>query len=431
MVVGSGFDRREFAVRVIFGIILIFGFFSLISVGEASGLFLGLSPEGTSLLDSFSCTNALNARFNEPSAIAVAGDGKVYIADTSNNQIRVWDRGEVYTLAGTGVEGYLDGHAKKARFNDPRGIVIGPDGNLYVSDTGNRRVRMISRRGVVSTEGGDGGYIGMLDVLHGPALNVSMLPLDLVVAEDVPAWPGKNVFFINPRNVKVMNNCSGDWVVYGLAGHNYYSGYFDGSAGSRFNELRSISFDGDRNFYVADSGNHRIRKVSWTGGVTTYAGYGYVSGNPAGGSVDGTSSDCMGYTNDCDARVYSPLGLEITSTGDLFFVGGDHLLRRMSGINKYITTFAGEAGVANFTDCRGGGLTTTCIMNGLCEVVPGDGDLECNANLDCVCGNGVCDSSETAVSCALDCSCGDGICDLTENSLDCYSDCHCGDGICC
>jgi hypothetical protein len=94
-----------------------------------------------------------NARFDSPAGIALDSGGNLYIADCLNDRIRRLDAaGRVTTVAGS-VRGYADGPAASARFNMPCGVAVGPDGVVYVADTGNHRIRQI-REGVVTTLAG-------------------------------------------------------------------------------------------------------------------------------------------------------------------------------------------------------------------------------------------------------------------------------------
>ena len=91
----------------------------------------------------------------EPVSVAVTKDGTLYIADSGNNAIRrVSPDGTVKTIAGGGRPGYRDGRGFEARFNWPTGIAIGPDGNIYVCDSGNNKIRRVTPDGVVSTVAG-------------------------------------------------------------------------------------------------------------------------------------------------------------------------------------------------------------------------------------------------------------------------------------
>jgi hypothetical protein len=109
---------------------------------------------------------AAGARFDTPSGVAVGADGSVYVADTGNNAIRrIAPDGTVSTLAGGGQSGLADGTGVNARFNGPLAVAAGPDGKLFVADTYNDRIRVLTSDGRVTTLAGSGGF-GLLD---GPA----------------------------------------------------------------------------------------------------------------------------------------------------------------------------------------------------------------------------------------------------------------------
>lgn len=93
--------------------------------------------------------------FNRPSGLCTNARGNIYVADTDNHAIRVINnRGEVSTIAGTGVSGYNDGSAHVATFNRPQAVYVDDLDNVYVADTGNNSIRLISRSGYVTTVAG-------------------------------------------------------------------------------------------------------------------------------------------------------------------------------------------------------------------------------------------------------------------------------------
>jgi sugar lactone lactonase YvrE len=97
------------------------------------------------------------ALFNNPVGVAVDVLGNVYVADANNNRIRkIRMDGVISTFAGNGGAGFADGNGNVAMFNNPTGIAVDAQGNLYVADAGNNRIRKITSSGVVSTWAGSG-----------------------------------------------------------------------------------------------------------------------------------------------------------------------------------------------------------------------------------------------------------------------------------
>ncbi|HEY2963647.1 MAG TPA: NHL repeat-containing protein [Pyrinomonadaceae bacterium] len=117
--------------------------------------------EGATILagsgEGFSDDSHASAAFNTPSGLAIDTDGNLYVADTGNNRIRkVTPKGKVTTVAGDGTPGYLDGPTAQARFNGPIGVAVDAQGTVFVADTYNDRIRKISPDGQVSTVAGAG-----------------------------------------------------------------------------------------------------------------------------------------------------------------------------------------------------------------------------------------------------------------------------------
>lgn len=103
----------------------------------------------------FADGKASEAKFNSPMGLAIDNDGNLYVADQRNQRIRkINPSGEVMTLAGLGFEGYKDGAGQDALFSYPEAVAVGMDGNIYVSDKVNHAIRVISKTGLVSTLAG-------------------------------------------------------------------------------------------------------------------------------------------------------------------------------------------------------------------------------------------------------------------------------------
>jgi hypothetical protein len=234
-----------------------------------------------------------DARFSTPSAIALGADGTLYVADTGNNAIRrVTPDGRVTTYAGDGTPGYRDGPAASAQFNGPIGIAIDRDGRVLVADSYNDRIRIIDRAGTVSTlagAGGPGWTEGSASTaqFHTPS-GVAVLPSgDVIVADTgngairkvsggivtTPAWiPGEGLW----RPVGIAAAATGEVYVTDdrgrvveispagaartLAGSS--PGFRDGAgADARFRAPTGIAIVEPGHLVVADSRNALVRSL--------------------------------------------------------------------------------------------------------------------------------------------------------------------------
>jgi hypothetical protein len=225
------------------------------------------------------------AQFNGPQALAIDRNGNLYVADTGNDTIReVTPAGVVTTLAGTaGGAGSADGTGSAATFNGPRGIVIDASNNLYVADSGNDTLRKITPAGVVTTIAGTAGVTGGADGI-GAAVQFNT-PVGLGIDSI------GNIYIADSNNytVRVLSQVTG--YVTTLAGVAGQAGFSDGTGtDARFNIPLGIALDANGNLYVTDSFWHIIRRVTPGGVVTTVAGVPGVQGvqlGPLPGSFNG------------------------------------------------------------------------------------------------------------------------------------------------
>ena len=205
---------------------------------------------------------ATQALLTYPSSIAFDGDHTLYIADTGNNVIRAVNlsTGIITTVAGTGVAGFGgdNGPATAALLNYPWGIALGGNGNLYVADLSNNRVRMVTPAGVISTAAGTGtrGYGGDA----GPATQAE-LNVPAAVLVDVAG----NLYVADSGNqlVRKINATTG--VIETIAGMDGQSGYVgDGgpATAAQLDGPYALFLDGPGNVYIADMFHQVIRVLA-------------------------------------------------------------------------------------------------------------------------------------------------------------------------
>ncbi len=228
-----------------------------------------LSVEAGDGIGGFQDGGALQARFADPYGLAIAPDGARLVADAgdSNRIRRIGTDGVVATIAGS-VEGFADGPAAQAAFHTPSGLALDAAGTLYIADTGNHAIRTLSPDGQVRTLAGTG-EAGDRD---GPALQ-AQFHAPLGVAVDAAG----NVYVADTYNDRIRV-IGVDGQVRTLAG-DARPGYRDGlGAQARFDTPAGIAVDADGTAWVADLRNDAVRRVATDGRVTTV--YRTVPGSP-------------------------------------------------------------------------------------------------------------------------------------------------------
>jgi sugar lactone lactonase YvrE len=282
------------------------------------------------------------AQFNAPAAIDLDGNGNIIVADQFNKRIRrVTPDGAVTTLAGNDEGNYADGPGGDAQFNNPTGVSVGLDGNIYVADYQNGLVRRVlsdggttstlanhtffsgprdtavdSKGGVYVTESGAGWVSKLTDTGRDPIV------MGLSEPQGVAVDDKGNLYVCNygrQRVEKVLPNGQ----MYTIGGNENY-GVADGLPGyAMFGRPAGIAVDGKGYVYVADVGTHRIRIISPEGYVGTIAG-----GNE--GFADGPADT---------ARFDGPRGIATNGDG-IVYVADWHnqRIRKIAGVDPRALT---------------------------------------------------------------------------------------------
>ena len=248
--------------------------------------------------------NGTAARFYYPTDVAVDTGGNIYVADQLNNMIRKIDLlGNVTTVAGSKEIGLINGNGTEARFYYPNAIDLDHLGNIYVSDWNNNVIRMIDPSGNVTTFAGTGyGYA------DGDRLSTAKFATPSGIAVDKTG----NVYVADYGNYKIRKiDLSGN--VSTIAGSS--SGFADGAgSAAKFASTGALDVDETGNLFVSDFMNHKIRKITSAGTVTTLAG------------------SVAGFTNGpgLSARFERARGVAVDSYGNIYIADTDnHVIRKI------------------------------------------------------------------------------------------------------
>ncbi|MFY8034373.1 MAG: FG-GAP-like repeat-containing protein, partial [Flexibacteraceae bacterium] len=265
------------------------------------------------------------AAFSIPHGTAVDVNGNVYVADANNNRIRkITPSGVVTTFAGSGNSAFADGTGTSASFNYPTGLAFDGSGNLYVADAGNNRIRKITSSGVVTTIAGS----GVAGSSNGTGTAATFnFPQALTVNGS------GNIYVADVLNHRIRQITSSG-VVTTFAGSG--SAGFNNSNGisASFNHPTGIAIDVNGNLYIAEAGNDAIRKITPAGMVSTFAGSGTQ------GSTNGTGTS---------ASFYNPNQLTVDAIGNVFVADAENNKIRKITSDGVVSTIAGigSSGFAN------------------------------------------------------------------------------------
>ena len=299
-----------------------------------------------------------SANINGPWGVAVDSSGNIYFADKSNNRIRkvTAATGNISTVAGSGVAGYSGdgGAATSANLNAPYGIAVGANGNIYISDYLNHRIRMVAAAtGIISTVAGNGsaGFSG-----DGGAAISASLNYPYAVAVNTAG----DLYVADYYNSRIRKISGVTGIISTVAGIGSGGSFSDGGlATSAFiGSPEAVAVDPTGNLYLSDSLAHRVRKVTAsTGVITTILGNGETTWNGDGNA--GTST-----------AINNPGGMAIDASGDLYFVNagtlgagtaGSHIIRKLSVSTGLVSTVAGTGSSASNGD--GGAATSAAVYS--------------------------------------------------------------------
>ena len=313
------------------------------------------------------------AWLRSPNGVALDGAGNLFIADTDNHRIRKVDSaGVITTVAGTGRFGlggnFGDGGpATAARLRSPEGVALDGAGNLFIADTDNHRIRKVDSAGVITTVAGTGRFgLGGNFGDGGPAIQAAVFyPSDVAV-------DGAGNLFIAERFYNQIRKVDSAGVITTVAGTGEFFGGFSGDGGpaiqAALNSPRGVALDGAGNLFIADTGNHRIRKVDSAGVISTVAGTGESFGRFSG---DGGPA--------IQAALNSPRGVALDGAGNFFIADTDnHRIRKVDSAGVISTVVgAGEFGFAEAGGFGGdGGPAIQAALNYPSDVVAdGAGNL--------------------------------------------------------
>ena len=291
--------------------------------------------------DGTGTTSGTGPEFNYPSGIAIDGSGNLYIADFSNDTIRmVTPAGVVTTPYGqAGVPGSTTNVVgTAARFNQPNAVAIDGSGNLYVADSGNDTIRkIVLSTGMVTTLAGSARHTGTQDAPTGPGSSARFN-----TPEGIAVDGSGNIYVADTGNntIRKITPAGAVTTLAGLAGT---PGYLDANGTTaEFNEPISVAVDSQGNVYVADINNDVIRKITSTGAVSTP--YGKLE---TAGRTDGVGNNAL---------FNSPIGLAFDGSNNLYVTdsqtpptltstsSGNNLLRRITPAGV-VSTIAGQVGI--------------------------------------------------------------------------------------
>lgn len=283
---------------------------------------------------------ALSASLLNPMDVIADNSGNVYFTDGSstNYSIRKVDANGIITrFAGNNTAGYSGdgGQANVAQLNNPWGLAFDNSGNLLIADVGNRIIRSVAPNGIITTIAGTPGVYGYSG--DGGQATAAQLGAPAGMCVDGAG----NIYFADAGK-NVIRKIQTDGIITTIAGNGNsgYSGDGGQATTAKLNSPYDVCVDASGNLYVADKGNHAIRKINPNGIITTVAGI--------GGSLN------YGFTGDegnaTAAKLNNPQSVSVDVSGNLFISDNSNSRIRKVNTSGMITTIAGNGQSSNLGD---------------------------------------------------------------------------------
>ena len=335
---------------------------------------------------------ATAAMIDYPAGIAIDGIGNVYFSDGGNNRIRRIDTlGTIITYAGGTAYGFAgDGEmATTAELNNPSGLIFDTSGNLYIADSYNNRIRKVSTSGIITTVAGDGtaGFSG-----DGGAATDAKLNNPVGVAFDANG----NLYIVDNSNSRIRRvNTSGVITTFAGNGSNSYGGDGGAATDAAFSNPQGIAIDAGGNLFIADYNNNIVRRIDSSGVISTFAGYppssyylgvaGYSGdggpatlaqlNNPMGLAFDASGDLYIADNQNACIRMVNTHGLISTSVGRGTFIspvgvaisGAGHIFVTDAGNNE-VNEIAGRVDTLAGTGFISSDYASDGIMASVAEI---------------------------------------------------------------
>ncbi|HUB77318.1 MAG TPA: IPT/TIG domain-containing protein [Bryobacteraceae bacterium] len=277
---------------------------------------------------------ATNTSIGQPNRVTVDSKGNLYFS-SSNAVFKIDGSGNLTVVAGNSRAGFSGdgGPALQAQLNGPQGLAFDSNNNLYIADSVNNRVRMVSPAGVITTFAGN----GFTSTGGGNSFNDGGLAINglLRLPSGVCVDSSNNVYIADTGD-NIIRKVTTDGIIHTVAGDGFgsYSGDTYSALVAELHTPLDVAVDKSSNIYIADSANAAIREVTAsTGIINTIAGSLTAGVGDAGDGGPATS-----------AALVTPYAITVDSNGNVFFVeNGDSVIREVNAAKQYIYRVAGNA----------------------------------------------------------------------------------------